>query len=61
MFTVPQRDPIKNIVSNASAEDLREVVVDGEWVNYCEGERAHYMSGRAWRVHRATLPRLTRA
>jgi cytosine/adenosine deaminase-related metal-dependent hydrolase len=32
MFMVPLRDPIKNIVYNAAAEDLRDVMIDGEWV-----------------------------
>lgn len=32
MFMVPLRDPIKNIVYNAEAEDLREVIIDGDWV-----------------------------
>jgi 5-methylthioadenosine/S-adenosylhomocysteine deaminase len=32
MFMVPLRDPIKNIVYNAEAEDLREVMIDGTWV-----------------------------
>ena len=32
MFMVPLRDPIKNIVYNATAEDLRDVMIDGEWV-----------------------------
>lgn len=32
MFMVPLRDPIKNIVFNAEAEDLREVMIDGRWV-----------------------------
>jgi cytosine/adenosine deaminase-related metal-dependent hydrolase len=31
-FMVPLRDPIKNIVFNAEAEDLREVMIDGQWV-----------------------------
>ena len=31
-FMVPLRDPIKNIVFNAEAEDLREVMIDGSWV-----------------------------
>ncbi len=31
-FMVPLRDPIKNIVYNAEAEDLREVMIDGNWV-----------------------------
>ena len=32
MFMVPLRDPIKNIVYNATAQDLRDVMIDGEWV-----------------------------
>jgi cytosine/adenosine deaminase-related metal-dependent hydrolase len=32
MFMTPLRDPIKNIVYNAQAEDLKEVMVDGAWV-----------------------------
>lgn len=32
MFMVPYRDPIKNIVYNAQAGDLREVMIDGQWV-----------------------------
>ncbi len=32
MFMVPLRDPIKNIVYNANVEDLRDVMIDGEWV-----------------------------
>lgn len=31
-FMSPLRDPIKNIVYNAQTEDLREVMIDGEWV-----------------------------
>ncbi|NKB71179.1 MAG: amidohydrolase family protein [Candidatus Latescibacteria bacterium] len=31
-FMVPLRDPIKNIVYNAAAEDLQDVVIDGSWV-----------------------------
>ncbi|HEX7101398.1 MAG TPA: chlorohydrolase family protein [Nitrolancea sp.] len=31
-FMTPLRDPIKNIVFNAEAEDLREVMIDGNWV-----------------------------
>ena len=29
---VPLRDPIKNIVFNATSQDLRDVMVDGAWV-----------------------------
>lgn len=32
MFMVPLRDPIKNIVYNAAAEDLKDVMIDGAWV-----------------------------
>lgn len=32
LFMVPLRDPIKNIVYNAQTEDLREVMVDGQWI-----------------------------
>ncbi len=32
MVMVPLRDPIKNIVYNATIEDLRDVMIDGEWV-----------------------------
>ncbi|MEM7029560.1 MAG: amidohydrolase family protein [Chloroflexota bacterium] len=32
MFMVPMRDPIKNIVYNAAAEDLQAVMIDGAWV-----------------------------
>ena len=32
LFMVPLRDPIKNIVYNAAAEDLQDVMIDGEWV-----------------------------
>jgi cytosine/adenosine deaminase-related metal-dependent hydrolase len=32
MFMAPLRDPIKNIVYNATPEDLREVMIDGAWV-----------------------------
>lgn len=32
LFMVPLRDPIKNIVYNAEAEDLRDVMIDGAWV-----------------------------
>jgi len=32
MFMVPLRDPIKNIVFNATSQDLRDVMVDGAWV-----------------------------
>ncbi|HMM42506.1 MAG TPA: chlorohydrolase family protein [Thermomicrobiales bacterium] len=31
-FMAPLRDPIKNIVYNAEAEDLRDVMIDGAWV-----------------------------
>jgi 5-methylthioadenosine/S-adenosylhomocysteine deaminase len=29
---VPVRDPIKNIVFNAQTEDLKDVMIDGHWV-----------------------------
>jgi cytosine/adenosine deaminase-related metal-dependent hydrolase len=32
MFMAPLRDPIKNIVYNATPEDLQEVMIDGAWV-----------------------------
>jgi 5-methylthioadenosine/S-adenosylhomocysteine deaminase len=32
LFMVPLRDPIKNIVYNATAEDLKDVMIDGQWV-----------------------------
>ena len=32
LFMVPLRDPIKNIVYSAEAEDLKEVMIDGQWV-----------------------------
>ena len=32
LFMVPLRDPIKNIVYNAAAEDLLDVMIDGAWV-----------------------------
>lgn len=32
LFMVPLRDPIKNIVYNAAAEDLKDVMIDGAWV-----------------------------
>ena len=32
MSMVPLRDPIRNIVYNAQAYDLREVMVDGQWL-----------------------------
>lgn len=32
MFMTPNRDAIKNIVYNAAAEDLKEVMIDGAWV-----------------------------
>ena len=32
MFMVPLRDPIKNIVYNATPEDLPDVMIDGAWV-----------------------------
>lgn len=32
LFITPLRDPIKNIVYSATAEDLRSVMIDGEWV-----------------------------
>jgi cytosine/adenosine deaminase-related metal-dependent hydrolase len=32
MFMVPLRDPIKNIVFNAQTEDLKDVMIDGQWV-----------------------------
>ena len=31
-FMVPLRDPIKNIVYNATPEDLQDVMIDGRWV-----------------------------
>lgn len=32
LFMVPLRDPIKNIVYNATAEDIVDVMIDGKWV-----------------------------
>lgn len=32
MFMAPLRDPIKNIVYNATPEDLKDVMIDGQWV-----------------------------
>jgi 5-methylthioadenosine/S-adenosylhomocysteine deaminase len=32
LFMAPLRDPIRNIVFNAQAEDLAEVMIDGKWV-----------------------------
>jgi cytosine/adenosine deaminase-related metal-dependent hydrolase len=32
LFMAPLRDPIKNIVYNATPQDLREVMIDGAWV-----------------------------
>jgi len=32
LFITPVRDPIKNIVYSATAEDLRSVMIDGAWV-----------------------------
>jgi cytosine/adenosine deaminase-related metal-dependent hydrolase len=32
MFMTPMRDPIKNIVYNATPEDLKDVMIDGQWV-----------------------------
>jgi len=32
LFMVPLRDPIKNIVYNATSEELADVMIDGEWV-----------------------------
>jgi 5-methylthioadenosine/S-adenosylhomocysteine deaminase len=32
LFMTPLRDPIKNIVFSAQAEDLRDVMIDGKWV-----------------------------
>lgn len=32
MFMVPMRDPIRNIVYNAEAEDLKNVMIDGQFV-----------------------------
>jgi len=32
LFMVPLRDPIKNIVFNATHEDLKDVMIDGQWV-----------------------------
>lgn len=32
MFMIPLRDPIKNIVYNATPEDLKDVMIDGQWV-----------------------------
>ncbi|MDQ2784427.1 MAG: chlorohydrolase family protein [Chloroflexota bacterium] len=32
LFMTPVRDPIKNIVYSAEAEDLRSVMIDGRWV-----------------------------
>jgi 5-methylthioadenosine/S-adenosylhomocysteine deaminase len=31
IFMTPLRDPVKNIVYSAQAEDLRDVVIDGEF------------------------------
>jgi 5-methylthioadenosine/S-adenosylhomocysteine deaminase len=32
MFMVPLRDPLKNLVFNAQTEDLKDVMIDGRWV-----------------------------
>ena len=32
LFMVPVRDPIKNLVYSATPEDLRHVMIDGQWV-----------------------------
>lgn len=32
LFMVPVRDPIKNLVFNATPSDLRHAMVDGEWI-----------------------------
>ena len=40
MFMVPLRDPIKNIVYNAAAEDLKDVMIDGAWV-MCDRQVLH--------------------
>ncbi len=32
MFMAPLRDPIRNLVYNATPEDLKEVMIDGNWV-----------------------------
>ena len=32
LFMTPLRDPIKNLVYSATAEDLADVMIDGEWV-----------------------------
>ena len=32
MFMAPLRDPIRNLVYNATPEDLKEVMIDGAWV-----------------------------
>lgn len=32
LFMVPLRDPIKNLVYSAEAEDLKDVMIDGAWV-----------------------------
>ena len=32
LFMSPLRDPIKNLVYNATPDDLREVMIDGNWV-----------------------------
>lgn len=32
MFMVPVRDPIRNLVYSATAEDLRHSMVDGQWI-----------------------------
>jgi 5-methylthioadenosine/S-adenosylhomocysteine deaminase len=32
LFMAPLRDAIKNIVFNAQAEDLKDVMIDGRWV-----------------------------
>jgi 5-methylthioadenosine/S-adenosylhomocysteine deaminase len=32
LFMTPLRDPIRNIVYSAAAEDLRDSIVDGEWI-----------------------------
>jgi cytosine/adenosine deaminase-related metal-dependent hydrolase len=58
LFMVPLRDPIKNIVYNAEAEDLKEVMIDGAWVQRdgrvltvderAANQRLQYAGERMW-------------
>ena len=58
LFMVPLRDVIKNIVFNAQAEDLKDVMIDGRWVQQdgtvlgaderAASQRLQYAGERMW-------------